>query len=315
MEVYRTKDNQVAKYIHNDGSETAIKTVSSCNNTVGVTTTARNKYSVFVSVSAGCAMRCAFCYLTVKKCGYTKLSAKQIEQNVKDAIAAEVAHKPELKDKYIKFSWMGMGDALPYGDIVYQVSINVLNWVFANGYAKGLDGVDLSTVYPNVKNIYFNKFIELNTALELYDINPEHIDGRSPFRLFYSLHSAFQKTRSGLIPGTLPIIEAVSALNILSALEGIDVLYHQVFLQSCNDSLEEIKELISFMDSPSNYNKELRILRFNTCDGSAFKETTNFNTIVKTLSDNISKLKYQVSTGSEVKAACGQFLLKKFKSN
>jgi adenine C2-methylase RlmN of 23S rRNA A2503 and tRNA A37 len=315
MEVYRTKDNQVTKYIHNDGSETAIKTVSSCNNIVGVTATARNKYSVFVSISAGCAMNCAFCYLTLKKCGYTKLTAKQIEQNVKDAITAEVAHKPELKDKYIKFSWMGMGDALPHGDIVYQVSINVLNWIFANGYAKGLDGVDLSTVYPNVKNIYFNKFIDLNSALKVYDVNPEHVDGRSPFRLFYSLHSTFQKTRNNLIPGTVPIINAVADLSTLSALAGVDIIYHQVFLHLRNDYLEEIKGLITFMTSPINHNKELRILRFNSCGGSAFKESEKFNIIVDTLSKSVNKLKYQVSTGSEIKAACGQFLLKKLKSN
>ena len=34
MEVYRTQDDQVSKYIHDSGAETAIKTVSSCDNVV-----------------------------------------------------------------------------------------------------------------------------------------------------------------------------------------------------------------------------------------------------------------------------------------
>ena len=53
---------------------------------------------------------------------------------------------------------------------------------------------------------------------------------------------------------------------------------------------------------------ELRILRYNECDNSPYKESDKFDYIVKYFHDNLSKVKYQISAGSEIKAACGQFI-------
>ena len=50
MEVYRTTDGAVAKYVHNDGSETAIKTTPIVEYG-GVYGKVTNKYNVFISTS------------------------------------------------------------------------------------------------------------------------------------------------------------------------------------------------------------------------------------------------------------------------
>ena len=58
FDVFRTDDGTVSKYIHEDGSETAIKLVKSLQNilnpitnTIETRASERNKYSLFISVS------------------------------------------------------------------------------------------------------------------------------------------------------------------------------------------------------------------------------------------------------------------------
>lgn len=312
MEVYRTIDGQVTKYIHDDGSETAIKFVGSCDNQVGLSKQARNKYSMFLSVSSGCMMKCKFCYLTVKKCGFSPLTKQQIVANAKEAITEATEANPSIKNRYIKLSWMGMGDALAASKMVLEATMEILDYILDNGYAKGLDGVDLSTVYPNLK-IDFTNYTELNLRLTKYKINPEHTDGRSPFRLFYSLHHPCSEQRATLIPGTVELLPAITTLNDLSYYTDIDIIYHYILLKDFNDSYKDLEMLIELLNTEACSKHELRVLRFNECPNSPFKEAPDFDGIVKLLSKSVNKLKYQVSTGSEVKAACGQFLLKHLK--
>lgn len=61
LEIFRTEDGTVTKFIHSDGSETAIKAVPSQSTfidketgTVDIRLTDRNKYSIFISSSTGC---------------------------------------------------------------------------------------------------------------------------------------------------------------------------------------------------------------------------------------------------------------------
>ena len=116
MQILRTEDNLVTKFINDDGSETAIKTVKSIENiktetSVDTVEVERDKYSIFISVTNGCEFRCSFCYLTMKNASFKALSAEEILENLKNALSEEILHKPDLKDKYVKLSWMGMGDA------------------------------------------------------------------------------------------------------------------------------------------------------------------------------------------------------------
>lgn len=116
FDIFRTEDNTVSKYIHDDGSETAIKMVKSVQNIFNPLTNEiesresdRNKYSVFISSSVGCFMKCKFCHLTLKNSEFIKLEEDQIFNNLKEAIQDSIHHNPDLKSKFIKLSWMGMG--------------------------------------------------------------------------------------------------------------------------------------------------------------------------------------------------------------
>lgn len=316
MEVYRTQDGQVSKYIHDDGSETAIKTVSSCGNEVNKITgniipveVERNKFSVFVSSSVGCPVGCKFCYLTVKKCPYHKLSPSQIFNNVAEALSEEIKVKPELRKKYLKLSWMGMGDAflLDPKDLV-AVTSDMVQWIIGDkNFAHGLDGVDISTTVPKENTGWPHLMAKLNDGLYgRFKQNPDN-RGRSTVRLFYSLHKV--NDRFELIPISR-FNSPVCDLQLLSRLRewcGIDVIIHHMFLEGINDddrTLRQIEVLLGNIIKGA----EFRILRYNECESSPYKEAKNFDELVRKYAEVLPRVKYQISAGSEIKAACGQFL-------
>lgn len=313
MEVYRTKDGQVSKYVHDDGSETAIKTVSSCANVYDKETgrivpieKEREKFSVFISSSVGCPIGCKFCYLTVKKFPYQKLGPWQIVKNVRSALISEVEKKPELKNKYIKLSWMGMGDALLLDAAdIDKVTIAILDLVLCGPRIgiKGLDGVDISTVMPpKAKGWPFHLGVLNGELLNSFQRNPHSMD-RSPLRLFYSLHS------EKLIPSRKRngVWNDFKKLKEFNYWYNIDIILHHMFLDGVNDKKSDV-ELIQALLERTGLEAELRVLRYNECPNSEYRESRNFDELVSYAAEIMPKVKYQVSAGSEIKAACGQFL-------
>jgi len=329
--IYRSENEEVTKYIHDDGSETAIKFTDSCNHdleNLEEKYTNRKKYTIFISVSVGCFLSCKFCHLTLKNAKYVPLSNKQIINNIKEAVKHQLKVSPQLKDYYVKLSWMGMGDALNRYYDVADISLELLDWILDNDYAAGLDGVDLSTVFPkNVKPEWITAFNFLNTKLGEYDINPnnkikdnmdvlsqtsDHYQNRSLFRLFYSISTV----RNVELDNNM-ISDALTPYKVLSLLSVNDIefniIFHHLLIDNQNDSEEDILHLMEFLRRTKD-KYELRILRYNECTSSPYKESRNILPIIKrllTVSDNI---KVQISPGSEVKAACGQFIVTVFKN-
>ena len=326
MEQFITADGSVAKFIHDDGSETAVKIVKSCSNLrdaegrILTEWVDRGKYSVFISSSLGCYMKRPFCHLTIKDSAYRKLDSERVEANVKAAIESEAARRPEIRERYVKLCWMGMGDALNQPRMVRETTIRLMDWILEKGYAKGLDCADLSTVMPRVGDEWIEEFALLNEALSRYPANPESFrveqaelstrstyERRTPFRLFYSLHSAIQPTRERMVPNAAPLSEAIPKLLALRE-RGVNVLLHQLFVEGLNDSLPEVDALVALL-SESLSDLELRVLRYNFCDRSPYREWTSIDEALSRVADSHERLKVQISAGSEVSAACGQFLV------
>lgn len=326
MKTHISTDRQVTKYVHDDNSETCIKTVPSLdtktisNGTVELEVVDRNKYSVFVSDSSGCPFNCSFCYLTIDQMPYKKLGRFEMLDNVWDGIKHRIEMEPAIANRYIKICWMGMGEPILRSNRIYTATWMLLDRVFKEGYAKGLDGVDLSTILPKLKgDEWLDDLQRLNAILAKYPLNPNNkqadnvangsslvrYTNRSRFRLFYSLHSAIQETRDRIIPNAMPIVEATDRLEDLSG-RGIDVIIHHMFLEGINDSEEEVEAVINFMENfPQS---ELRILRYNRHEGSTIRESNAFKQCMCLLKGRVPKIKVQISQGTEVKSACGQFL-------
>lgn len=325
MEAFLTDDGSVAKFIHDDCSETAVKIVKSCSNfkegdRIRVSWVDRNKYSVFISSSLGCYMRCPFCHLTIKDSAYRKLQAGQVAANVREALLHEVQRRPQMRERYVKLCWMGMGDALNQPAMVHDVTLELVEWAMREGLAKGLDGVDLSTVLPPVRDDWMRELPRLNEALAAYPTNPQNFRveqaevatrseyaGRTPFRMFWSVHSAVQATRERMVPGGMSLKEAIPRLEAF-AQSGPNLLLHQLFVEGLNDTAQEVDALIALLGKHFS-DKELRVLRYNFCDRSPYREWSAVDEAVSRIAQRHERLKVQVSAGKEVAAACGQFLV------
>jgi adenine C2-methylase RlmN of 23S rRNA A2503 and tRNA A37 len=315
MEIYRTEDGKVSKYVHDDGSETVIKSANSCGSTInkvtGKTETInidKNKFSVFISSSVGCNLGCKFCYLTINDCPYRKLSISEIFNNVKDALSAEVQEKPELRKKYLKLSWMGMGDAFLLDPVeLRRVSNRILTWAIRDkGVAIGVDGVDIATIMPVSKPGWPHHLAALNDDCFNYRINP-HSKGKSNLRIFYSMHKF--SDRKLLIPSSR-FSDSANDLQLLNQFRqwyGVDIILQHLFIGGENDTKEDLTNIKSAINCLIP-DAELRILRFNACEGSPYKESKKFNKLVKLYSKELPKVKFQISHGSEINAACGQFI-------
>ncbi len=328
MEIFRSDDGSVAKFIHDDFSETAIKCVPSQStfrdsDTGHIETrfTDRNKWSLFVSSSTGCFMKCRFCHLTEKNSRFIKLSSQQIYDNLVEATKAELQARPELSQRWLKMSWMGMGDALANPGAVREVTLPYLDWLFSHGYSQGLDGVDISTVLPQVGDKWVRMLADLNTELTAYPSNPRNQNieqaelatsisyrHRSPLRLFYSLHSAIQETRDYMIPHAMPLREAIPLLQDFQGDHDRTLILHQLFIQGLNGSPAEAKAVVDFVLAHFPLS-ELRVLRYNHCDRSAYMEWPGLDDTLPWLAQKLPLLKVQQSAGKEVAAACGQFLV------
>ena len=319
MECYRTKDDEVAKYVHEDGSETAIKAVTKKNPELGHDPISCSKWALFLSSSVGCQIGCKFCHLTLKKFPYNKLPSLAIYNNAIDAIDAEIKARPVLKRKFFKLSWMGMGDPMMIIDNVPSISKCIIKHVRENGLSAGCEGIDMSTTLPinmcqeGSRTKWIEDLKELNEWLEQFPKNEINDEQNSRLRFFYSLMSMDFIARRSLVGGKNTVSNPGFVINkvfpdIKKA--GIDTICHHILLDGVNDSDKDLQELTEwFADSES----ELRLLRYNTCTGSPYKESPRFDEFAEHLKTRINRLRCQISVGSEVKSACGMFLMPKSK--
>ena len=313
MNIYESEDGNVIKYVHEDLSETTIKFNSTCEGRV----VESNKVTVFISVSVGCNQGCKMCYLSVKKFPYKKLGVGDIFDNVCDALEDS---KELLKDKYIKLSFMGMGDVATLDPVDFISLVRELTlYVNEDSGSLGLDGVDVGTSYPktttsefitslNLLNSYLYRNSVCKNPSRVYVKRPLSLgSSRTPLRLFYSLHP-FTSKRKKLLPNSYDLGKTLFFFDNLNT----NLIFHYTLIESVNNLDSDIASVLSEMRYGYYPYPELRLLRYNECEGTDLKAPSeeNFQSVVSRLSDKQFKFKYQISTGSEIKAACGQFLMK-----
>lgn len=314
MKIVHSEKTKTTKYIHNDGTETSIKVSLSGHYTERDLDTPvfkdKNKYSIVISSSLGCQMKCKFCHLTNKNSCFKETTAKQLISNLKEAILHEKTINPDICDKYIKLCWMGMGEAILKPDMVKTVSFEIIDWALKNKLAIGVDGVDISTVMPKIGVKWTKSIIDLNTLIvNKYEElrNPINKNNRSLVRLFYSLHSTKQDKREVLIPNAQSIEKTISQLKDVNS-NNIDVIFHYMFLNNINDSESDIQHLSTFLKENDLLNFEFRILRFNPVNDEII-ESENLQYVINDIKDLIPNIKIQHSSGDDVASSCGQFIV------
>lgn len=312
MQIIESQDKQTTKYIHNDGSETSFKKSLSgkfsSEDLITPVTQDKNKYSLVISCSKGCQMKCSFCHLTQKNSDFKPLTTAQVTQNLKDVILDQIEKDPSIKNKSIKLCWMGMGEAILKADMIKDVSLNVIDWALENGYASSLDGIDISTVLPKISNKWHSPIEELIYVTSQYPRNFHNAHNRSLVRLFYSLHSANQDLRNEIIPNSKSIDDAIESLKELKEARKIDLVFHYMFMKDVNDDMASVQELIKLYKDKELLDSELRILRYNEATNGVI-ESSNLKSIIELLEKEIPILKVQHSSGQSVDSACGMFVV------
>ena len=310
VEKFASEDGNTIKYVHLDSSENTLKVGLSCS---GDQTIDRRKAVIFLSSSVGCLQGCKFCFLTEKGCKYKALTTQEIINNCIDVISDA---KEIIKDRYLKISFMGMGDAFASNIDMYQVVMSVFDYAIKNGCAMGVDGVDIGTSYPHTRNRQrtYSQIDRMNDILfkERYPLNPHnnysyrtpHVDShRTVVRLFVSMPTVNPKTKFTLMPKAESPNDIYSEVGMLY----VDIIFHCIFLDGINDRPRDIHNMI-FYFVEGQY--EVRLLRYNRCPGSMFEESWRIEKIINTFKESKLKFKYQMSPGSEIMAACGMFMCK-----
>jgi len=308
MEVKTTKDGSVYKFIHSDFSETAIKDVGGCS---GLGSEASEKYSVFASCSYGCKMNCKFCMLSTKGCKYQRIEPWTIEENLSHAISYATTYRRAITKKKVKLAWMGMGEPLAEIGSLCCVTSSILRSVLKDHQkATGLDCVDVGTSFPdydfkNMPEYLLDMLVkEVQTIPEVQN---EQDRTRPLVRLFISLGSLNEETRCFLMGK-----HGSRFQERLDRLRGSwkvpnSLICHLLLFEGINDSPEEIEQLMRFFTERPDL--ELRLLRYNQCSGSPFTESQRFDEVSELFLKELPRVKVQTSPGSEVMAACGQFLV------
>jgi len=251
----------------------------------------------------------------MKHAVYHPLEEEEILANAKEAVLAAAERDESLGSRYAKICWMGMGeDAMRFSSRTVSLTHALAEWLMEEGYAAGIDGVDLSTVLPRTKENWSEDFIQLDRELDWYPSNPQTLSreaGRSRFRLFLSVHSAVQETREQLIPGAQPLVVSLEQVAEFRREGGCSVILHHLLFDGLNDSDVEIAAFADALKEHELLGTEVRLLRYNSCGRSPLVESSRFEEAAAVLSA-LTPVKVQTSLGSEVRAACGQFIVKDY---
>ena len=177
----------------------------------------------------------------------------------------------------------------------------------------GIDGVDIGTSVPrNYNSSHFEKIEQLEEYLRVFCGDGEFSNPsnnyykRSFVRIFISLHSILDETRSILMPKSRKFSQILLFARMFYGKNNI--MFHMTFINGINDTFKEVHELIKFAEwIGSEY--EFRLLRFNKSNNSKLRESDRIDEIVDFLKSlSTINFKYQVSAGSEIAASCGQFI-------
>lgn len=274
-------NNEVFKTIHQSGNETCVKTVDDIS---------KEKSTVFISSSVGCPLKCKFCHLTIKDIKYKKLHPSTILDNTIQGIRYASSITPKIQEKYLKLSWMGMGDA--FFDL--QAVLDNTDQIINSSDTKGLDKIDISTALPS-----HITGVDIQTYLEIVKKY-----GQTNVRLFYSLFSSDDNIRGYMIPNTHDVNKAVELFRMY----GLRVIAHQIFIDGVNDKVSQVDNLINFVNKNQDVFSEFRVLRYNSCKNSWWYESERYDSIMETVYEKcVIPIKSQVSPGKEIQAACGMF--------
>lgn len=241
----------------------------------------RYGHIICVSSQIGCPHKCKFC--AAGNSTYIRnLSSFEIQEQIR----LVVEDNPTLATDKFQVTYMGSGEPLINYKNVFD-SLDNIRIRFPN-----LEKANLSTTCPSAARQYFDT------------IDWKKYDGFLHFQ--YSLHFTQDVMRCRyLSPQLMKISEAIGYLNRISLLLNDTYKINYIPFDQINDSLEQVEELKSIMDTTQN--AILKISTMCEINGCHLSPSRAFGQFASCAGKTIENVQVFSSDGTDISAGCGQF--------
>ena len=239
-----------------------------------------------ISSQIGCPMDCIFCattspvdLLNPKKSFIRNLTSEEIVQQVKN-IFLRLQKNSKIESKKILFSYMGMGEPfLNYNNVIN--SIKILSKQFPNSRTT------ISTL--GIKSALIKKLAheKINTIIKLH----------------LSLHASNDTLRKKILPKARKINSALKALKYFLLIRKTSVKVNYILIKGINDSQKHAIQLVNLLKF---YPFTVKLSNLNDFNNLKSADLNKFNTFEKALNSRGIKTCRFISTGTDIKAGCGQ---------
>ena len=240
-----------------------------------------NWLTVCISTQVGCALNCKFC--ATGKMGFIR---NLTQEELVDQI---IFWNKQIFPQYVgRVVFMGMGEPFLNWDNVIE-SLKIIN-------------------SPDYLNIGARK-ISISTA-GIVDKIKEFADLDTQINLAISLHSVDQQTRESIMPISkkFPFNELKNACNYYVGKTNRQLFFEYAPMQGINDSVENARQLASFIQSNRLF--YLNIIPLNSVtNGLTPSSQRDFDNFVRVLDSKHVQFTIRRSFGQNLNAACGQLVV------
>lgn len=253
-------------------------------------------FIIYLSSHNGCNQSCRFCFLSQH--GDTKMVDVNMENYILqfNSVVEQINKSKLVKATKCHMNFMARGEPL-------------LNHTLVNNSYELFDKLK-KTLYDSNLNLE-TKFNVSSIIPSTFYGNLENIFEHPDSTLYYSLYSVDDKFRKKWLPKAMNPFKALDMIKSMQEKNGKEVVIHNCFIKSQNDSDESIMHMFDALlarDIKFRFN----LVRYNTFDASKFQETdeNTLNKIVEYANmithRNDNKMVSRV--GFDVAASCGMFI-------
>jgi 23S rRNA (adenine2503-C2)-methyltransferase len=242
-----------------------------------------DRNSVCVSTQVGCALGCTFCAT-----GTMGLKRNLEAMEIVEQVLFFARYLKEKKEKITNIVFMGMGEPFLNYDNVIE-AVRILNGEEGFGFGARRISISTSGVIEGIEKLSKEK-IEVNLAISLHAPNDEIREKIMPINRKY------------------PLKKVLQAVDKYIAATNRKVMFEYVLLQNVNDSDECAAELAKIMQKPLYM---VNLVPYNETGIYKASSTPRIKKFREILEKNKVAVTQRYRFGDDIKAACGQLVLKK----
>lgn len=240
-----------------------------------------DEHIVCISSQVGCPMGCLFCASgrVKNKLLVRNLSSEEIVEQVKNVLSS--IEQKRLREKRILFSFMGTGEPfLNYDNLIKSIQL-------------------LEKRFPSSRTTISTLGIRPTLVRKL-----TRLKFKNTLKLHLSLHAPNDQLRQKILPRVGNLYPILEALNYFSSLRGVIAKINYVLIKNLNDSDKQALQLAKLLKP---YPFVVKLSQLNQINGLKPASKNRFKAFAKILNCQGIKTCKFTSSGTDIKAGCGQF--------